>query len=67
MEPFEVRKAAVESFLKTFNPRLVINVFELTDVAGVGATLPEVQACMLTRETAKGGEIVNQMRRDNGL
>jgi phosphopantetheine adenylyltransferase len=59
MEPFAARKSAVENFFRTFNPRLHCNVFELKDVAGVGAILPEVQACILTRETAKGGEMVN--------
>jgi pantetheine-phosphate adenylyltransferase len=67
MEPFEVRRAAVEAFLKAFNPKLNFNVFELTDTAGVGGVLPEVQACILTRETAKGGEIVNSIRQEKGL
>jgi len=33
---------AVSSFLMAFNPKLKINVFELSDAAGVGGTLPEV-------------------------
>lgn len=54
-------------FLARLAPNLQVNVFELTDAAGVGATLPEVQACVLTQETRKGGEIVNNMRAANGL
>lgn len=29
--------------------------------------MPEVEACILTRETAKGGEILNALRRERGL
>ena len=54
-------------FLARLAPNLKVNVFELTDAAGVGATLPEVEACVLTQETKKGGEIVNNMRAQNGL
>lgn len=67
MEPFPVRQKAVKDFLSTFNPRLKTNVFELTDTAGVGGTMPEVQACILTRETAKGGEILNEVRASKGM
>jgi pantetheine-phosphate adenylyltransferase len=67
LEPLAERMEAVSSFLKAFNPRLKINVFELTDTAGVGGALPEVQACILTRETAKGGEILNVIRKERGL
>ena len=30
-------------------------IFELKDAAGVGATLEELTACVLTKETEKGG------------
>jgi cytidyltransferase-like protein len=42
MEPLHVRMEAVSSFLRAFNPKLKINVFELIDTAGVGGTLSEV-------------------------
>ena len=67
MEPIEIRMEAVQSFLKTFNPRLDCNVFELTDGCGVGATLPEIQACVLTREVEKGGLMINSIRREKGF
>ena len=42
IEPFDVRKKAVEDFLKTVNPHLTLNVFQLEDACGVGATMPEI-------------------------
>ena len=67
MEPLETRMRNVKDFLQALNPRLTVNVFELTDMAGVGGVLPEVEACILTRETEKGGEILNNIRRERGL
>lgn len=67
MQPIEVRMEAVRTFLRTFNPRLDCNVFELVDPCGVGATLPEIQACVLTREVEKGGLMINNIRRERGF
>ena len=41
-------------------------MFELSDPAGRAAT-DELDACILTRETEKGGEIINSKRKENGL
>ena len=46
---------------------LELDIFELADVAGKAATDQEVEACILTKETAKGGELINQIRVKNGL
>jgi pantetheine-phosphate adenylyltransferase len=62
IEPFDKRKKVVEDFLKTITPHLKINVFQLDDACGVGATLPEIEACVLTQETAKGGNMINEAR-----
>ena len=44
------------------NPHLTLNVFQLDDACGVGATMPEIQACVLTQETKKGGDMINEAR-----
>ena len=49
------------------NEELELDIFELIDVAGKAATDTEVEACILTQETAKGGEMINDLRIKNGL
>jgi phosphopantetheine adenylyltransferase len=67
VDSIDTRMEAVRSFLKKFNPRLDFNVFELIEPCGVGATLPEIQACVLTREVEKGGLMINNIRREKGF
>ena len=42
MEPLDVRMNNVSAFLRALNPKLKVNVFELSDMAGVGGVLPEI-------------------------
>lgn len=42
LEPLHVRIDSVTSFLRAFNPKLKVNIFELTDTAGVGGIYPEI-------------------------
>lgn len=67
LEPFEVRKASVLTFIKTLNPHQELNVFELSDPVGLAGSLPELEACILTREVEKGGQMVNDQRAASGL
>ena len=67
IEPYEVRKRAVEVFLRRVSPSLKVEFFELKDSSGIAATMEDLDACVLTRETEKGGRIINQTRQANGL
>ena len=67
MQSYDTRKQGVEEFLKRLSPKLKANVFCLEDACGVGATLPEIEACILTQETKKGGDMINNARQGNGL
>jgi phosphopantetheine adenylyltransferase len=60
IEPFEDRKSAVEKFLKAFNPRLKVICEEISDPVGPAGTISELEACILTRESEKGGYLINE-------
>mmetsp|Transcript_3772 Transcript_3772/g.6438 ORF Transcript_3772/g.6438 Transcript_3772/m.6438 type:complete len:162 (+) Transcript_3772:716-1201(+) len=69
IEPFEQRCSKVRSFLRRLKSRgdFTLDIFELNDPAGRAATDSELEACILTREVQKGGEITNQKRQEKGL
>ena len=54
-------------FLSVLNPHQKLNIFELNDPIGLAGTLPEMQACILTREVEKGGAMINEARVKAGL
>lgn len=43
------------------------DIFELNDPAGRAADDTEIEACVLTKEVEKGGLIINDLRKKNGL
>ena len=43
-------------------PHLQVEYFELQDPLGIAATMEDLQACVLTRETARGGQMINDAR-----
>jgi len=53
--------------MATLCPHLKIEVFELNDPIGIAGTSTEIDALILTRETAKGGDFVNAKRAENNL
>jgi len=69
IESYETRCNHVRSFIKRLcgssGPEL--DIFELNDPAGKAATDPEIEACILTPEVKKGGDMINQKREENGL
>jgi len=67
LEDYETRKERVIHFLKKQNPALEIETFQILDPVGVAGTDKELEACILTREVAKGGQMVNDAREKNGL
>ena len=53
--------------MSVLNPHLKVNVFELDDPIGLAGREPLIEACILTREVEKGGNLVNEARMNNGL
>ena len=46
---------------------LEVDIFELQDPAGRAATDEQISACVLTLEVAKGGQMINDKRKENVL
>ena len=67
IESFETRIGHVKDFLQRLNPHLEVRFFELQDPIGIAADLPELEACVLTKETAKGGQMINDARAEKGM
>ena len=67
LESFETRSSEVLKFLKLLNKDLDIRIFELNDPVGIAGTEEKMTACILTRETEKGGNMINEARVKNGF
>jgi pantetheine-phosphate adenylyltransferase len=67
LESFPVRCARVIELLYEVNPNLSILVEPLDDVAGPAGVLPKIDLLILSEETVKGGEMVNEIRAARGL
>lgn len=67
VQDFDTRKENVVNFLNTFKPRLSIEIIPLKDVCGPTGTVPEIECLVVSRETVKGGEIVNRTRKERGM
>ncbi|WFD20207.1 Elongator subunit elp2 [Malassezia caprae] len=70
VEPLHVRQAAVREFVRDFCATmrpLALGVVPLHDACGPAGTCADVHVLVLTDETAKGGELVAQMRAERGL
>jgi phosphopantetheine adenylyltransferase len=55
LESYDVRCDRVEKFVKKLNPNLKVFCFDLKDPVGLAGTIEDIQACILTRESEKGG------------
>lgn len=67
IEPYAERERLVRDFVTRLAPNLEVCFFELQDPVGIAGELSELQACILTKETQKGGEMINEARSKNGL
>lgn len=67
IEPFQDRKRNLKEFLEDVKPGLEHNIIPLTDPVGPAGTDPEYQCLIVSKETEKGGFVVNDMREKNGL
>lgn len=67
MEPFAKREDNVLDFLHLLKPQLLVDIIPLHDVCGPTGTVPEIECLIVSRETVKGGEIVNKTRMERGF
>jgi pantetheine-phosphate adenylyltransferase len=62
--PFEERKKVLVGFLKDEG---VYEIIKLNDPLGPAASDPEIDAIVVSEDTAKGALEINKMRKKNGL
>ncbi|KAH3898995.1 putative pantetheine-phosphate adenylyltransferase SCDLUD_004416 [Saccharomycodes ludwigii] len=67
LQPIEVRESNVKNFLNLIKPGLKIELVRIKDVCGPTGTAPDIEALVVSRETVKGGETVNNTRQAHGL
>ena len=67
LEPISKRIDKCAEFLKTVQAGRQYDVVAISDVFGPTAHDPNVQALVVSQETDKGGEAVNEERRRKGL
>lgn len=67
MEPIEQRIRSVLDFCKIFASHLAVDVVPINDIYGPTATVPSINAIVVSEESLQGGRAVNEKRRENGL
>ncbi|KAI5474776.1 N-glycosylase/DNA lyase [Pseudohyphozyma bogoriensis] len=67
LEPLPTRINAVKAFLELFKPAIEHDVVAIDDVYGPTAWDPDVDALVVSDETRKGGDAVNEERAKNSL
>lgn len=67
IEPFHVRASACLSFVFQLNQDLIVRIEVIDDVAGPTGYLPNIDLLVLSQETIKGGDMVNEIRQKRGL
>ena len=66
LSSYDIRKKKVINFLETMLFKKDIEIYEINSTEG-GSADKYIEALILTKETLKGGEIVNKHREKNGL
>lgn len=69
LDSYEHRSVAAKEFLESVRPRLRVEMSALLDPAAPpkAATMADITALVISRETATGGAKLQQMRRDHGI
>lgn len=62
METTEYRLKAVQEFLTDIKPGLIHKVVPIIDIYGPAATDPSLDCIVVSCETIKGGDAVNELR-----
>lgn len=57
----------IQTFIKSIKPSLETNIFELNDPYGVTITTPYIDALIVSEETRKGGDMINEARVQRGM
>lgn len=66
MESYEKRVSNVKSLLKAVRPNLHPDIYEINDVCGPTAKIEKIDALVVSLESAKGADYVNNVRSDLG-
>ncbi|ODV87742.1 hypothetical protein CANARDRAFT_193187 [[Candida] arabinofermentans NRRL YB-2248] len=67
LEDYEVRAQSVRDFITLIMPQQNVDIFMIQDVCGPTATIKEIDALVLSLETASGGSYVNKVRKEKGF
>ncbi|KAK8889730.1 hypothetical protein M9Y10_034484 [Tritrichomonas musculus] len=67
IEPFEDRASSCLNFVFKLNQDLIVRIEVIDDVAGPTGYLPNIDLLVLSQETIKGGDMVNEIRKQKGL
>lgn len=66
MQSFQKRKSEVQDFLNLIKPGLQLNIQEINDICGPTAQIENINALVLSEESRKGGDYVNNVRQEKG-
>jgi cytidyltransferase-like protein len=64
---YDVRKDAVDTFIRSIKPRLELNLAQLADPFGPAITDPEIEAIVVSSETIRGAFKINAIRVEKGM
>lgn len=65
VEPYSLRVQKLKEFLQDTKPSLQVEIVPLDDPFGVSIVDPLLKCIVVSEETKKGGEAVNQKRIEN--
>jgi len=67
MEPVSVRIEKVRAFLEEVDPTLEYKIEEITDIYGPSIVDPDLSCVIVSAETIRGGEKINEEREKRGM
>ncbi|KAG7862271.1 hypothetical protein KL919_001401 [Ogataea angusta] len=67
LESYETRVEKVKEFIELISPKLQIEIHQINDICGPTASVRDIDALVLSSESAKGGQYINQVRVEKGF
>ncbi|KAJ3423575.1 phosphopantetheine adenylyltransferase [Anaeramoeba flamelloides] len=67
IESYKCRSKRVEQFIKYINPFLNLEIVKLSDPFGPSITAKDISAIVVSAETRRGADRVNELRKQRGL